>query len=575
MPTQLDNALEAIMNALTAEGQPFATVPFERDGIAMPAFAGAPPTLAHYFAHFCNQNKDVPFLVDGEVRLTFGETYAAATCVAEGLAKTHGVVRGDRIALAARNSANWMIAYMGIVMAGGCATLLNGFSSGDELAFAIDLAEAKLVLADEGRAARLEGHDHGATIVPFSHGNAPNEGLAATWAVPEGTSTAMAMLGSLGPDDLATILYTSGSTGRSKGAWSDHRGVVHGVMNYVAQSAMAKLLIESQGEVLSDQPCALVAVPLFHVTGEVPLFLQSFAIARKLVLMPKWDAGLAIRLMAEEKVSYFVGVPLMSYEIANHPDRDKYDLSACKSFAAGGAPRPVEHVTRIKEAFPGGFPLLGYGLTETNAVGCGNFNENYLAKPGSTGRASRPMVDLAILDDLGNPLPQGQVGEVCIRSVANFRGYWKNPEATRAAFTDSGYFRTGDLGYLDEDGYLFIVDRKKDIIIRGGENISCIEVEDAIYAHDDVGECSVFGLPDERFGEVPAAVYRMKEGCPTVTPAELRAFLLERIAPFKVPLENQIWLVEDALPRLGTQKIDKRSVKARYLEAAAQGAVAA
>ncbi|WP_086739615.1 class I adenylate-forming enzyme family protein [Erythrobacter colymbi] len=568
MPTQLDNALEAIINGLTAEGQPFATVPFVRDGVEMPVFLGAPPTLAHYFAHFANQNKDLPFLVDGDIRLTFGEAYAAATCVAEGLIRHHGIAKGDRIGIAARNSANWMIAYMGIIMAGGCATLLNGFSSGEELAYGIDLAEAKVVLADDGRAARLEGHSHPAKVVLFSHGNPPAEGLAATWAAPEGTPAAIALLGELGPDDIATILYTSGSTGKSKGAWSDHRGVVNGVMNYVAQSAMAKVHVESQGEVITDQPCALVAVPLFHVTGEVPLFLQSFAIARKLVLMPKWDAGLAIRLMAEEKVSYFVGVPLMSYEIANHPDREKYDLSACKSFAAGGAPRPVEHVTRIKEAFPGSFPLLGYGLTETNAVGCGNFNENYLAKPGSTGRPSKPMVDMAILDDAGKPLAQGQVGEVCIRSVCNFRGYWKNPEATAAAFTDDGYFRTGDLGYLDEDGYLFIVDRKKDIIIRGGENISCIEVEDAIYAHDDIGECSVFGLPDERFGEVPAAVYTMKEGHPAITPGELRAFLLERIAPFKVPLEAQIWLVHEALPRLGTQKIDKRSVKARFLEQA-------
>ncbi|MFM7378062.1 MAG: class I adenylate-forming enzyme family protein [Erythrobacter sp.] len=568
MPTQLDNALEAIITGLTAEGQPFATVPFVRDGVEMPAFAAAPPTLAHYFAHFANQNKDIPFLVDGDVRLTFGEAYAAATHVAEGLIRLHGIEKGDRIGLAARNSANWMIAYMGILMAGGCATLLNGFSSGEELAYAVDLAEAKLLLADDGRAARLEGHAHGAKVVLFSHGNPPAEGLAATWAVPEGTPAAIALLGELGPDDLATILYTSGSTGKSKGAWSDHRGVVNGVMNYVAQSAMAKVHVESQGEVLTDQPCALVAVPLFHVTGEVPLFLQSFAIARKLVLMPKWDAGLAIRLMAEENVTYFVGVPLMSYEIANHPNREQYDLSKCKSFAAGGAPRPVEHVTRIKEAFPGSFPLLGYGLTETNAVGCGNFNENYLAKPGSTGRASKPMVDLAILDDAGNPLPAGRVGEVCIRSVCNFRGYWKNPEATKAAFTDNGYFRTGDLGYLDADDYLFIVDRKKDIIIRGGENISCIEVEDAIYAHDDIGECSVFGLPNERFGEVPAAVYAMKEGRPAITPGELRAFLLARIAPFKVPLEHQIWIAHEPLPRLGTQKIDKRTVKARYLKQA-------
>lgn len=566
MPTQLDNALEGIMAKLTEDGQPFATTTFERDGIAMPAFAMVPPTLAHYFAFFCNQHKDVPFLVDGEVRLTFGETYAAATCVAQSLVLDHNVAKGDRIGIAARNSANWIIAYMGIAMAGGCVTLLNGFWSGEELAYGIRLAECSIVVADEDRAQRLEGTDHSAKIVTIGHGAAPSEGLANVWAVPgeDGPSAAMQVLGKLGADDLATILYTSGSTGRSKGAYSDHLGVVSGTMSYVAQSAMAKALLESQGEDLSAQPCALVAVPLFHVTGEVPLFLQSFAIARKLVLMPKWDALEALRLMEAESVTYFVGVPLMSYEMATHPERQKFDLSACKSFAAGGAPRPLEHVTRIKDAFPGGFPLLGYGLTETNGVGCGNFNENYIAKPGSTGRASKPLVDLAILDDEGNALPQGEIGEICIRTVANFLGYWNNDDATKEAFTKDRYFRTGDLGYLDEDDYVFIVDRKKDIIIRGGENISCIEVEDAIYAHDDIAECSVFGLPDDRMGEVPAAVFRVKDGRADMTPADLRTFLMKRIAPFKVPIEEHIWTSRDTLPRLGTQKIDKKSLREVY-----------
>ncbi|MEO0462802.1 MAG: class I adenylate-forming enzyme family protein [Pseudomonadota bacterium] len=564
MPTQLDNALTHIVNELTKEGQPFVTAPFERDGVTMPAFAMAPPTLAHYFAHFCNEHKDVPFLVDGEVRLTFGEAFASALCVAESLVTQHGIAKGDRVGIAARNSANWMIAHMGIILAGGCATLLNGFWSGDELAYGVRLAECKLLLADAGRAKRLDGTDHDATIVLFDHGNAPSEGLANVWAAPGEVPAGMAMLSQLGPDDMATILYTSGSTGNSKAAWSDHRGVVHGVMSYVSQSAMAKIHLESTGEDMSAQPCALVAVPLFHVTGEVPLFLQSFAIARKLVLMPKWSAEEAMRLMEAEGVTYFVGVPLMSYEIAAHPERAKYDLTKCKSFAAGGAPRPPEHVTRIKEAFPGGFPLLGYGLTETNAVGCGNFNENYLAKPGSTGTPSLPMVDLAILDDDGNKLATGDVGEVSIRSVANFRGYWKNDEATSKAFTKDGYFRTGDLGYLDEDNYLFIVDRKKDIIIRGGENISCIEVEDAIYAHADIGECSVFGLPEERFGEVPAAVILAKDGHDTVSAAALREFLLEHIAPFKVPLEEHIFVVYETLPRLGTQKVDKKLLREQY-----------
>ncbi len=210
-----------------------------------------------------------------------------------------------------------------------------------------------------------------------------------------------------------------------------------------------------------------------------------------------------------------------------------------------------------------GFPLLGYGLTETNGVGCGNFTENYLAKPSSTGPATKPLVDLAILDDDGNAMPQGDRGEVCIRSIANFNGYWNNDEATAAAFTSDGYFRTGDIGYLDEDGYLFIVDRKKDIIIRGGENISCPEVEAAAYEHDAIAELSVFGIVDDRYGEVPGIVYFTKDG-EELSPDELKAFLQAKLAPFKVPVH--FWRVHDPLPRLGTQKIDRVTLRRQYNE---------
>lgn len=558
MPTELDKTLDAIMDKLTAEGMPAETVPFTRGGVDMPSLKLAPPALNHYFAHYCNEHKDADFLIDGDTRLTFGETWQAARHVAAGLVDTHGVAKGDRVGIAARNSANWIVAYMGILLAGGCATLLNGFSSGEELADQLELVGCKLLLADAQRAKRLDGHEHGAKIVLFEHGGKPSDGLAQIWGEP-----GERMFLDVGPDDYATILYTSGSTGKSKGAWSDHRGVVHGAMSYALQSLMAFTYLDSSGGAPTSQACALVAVPLFHVTGEVPVFLQSFALGRKLVLMPRWDAGEALRLMDKEKVSYFAGVPLMSYEIATHPDRAKYDISSCSGFAAGGAPRPVEHVTKIRDAFPNGFPLLGYGLTETNGVGCGNFNENYLAKPSSTGKPSRPLVDLAILDDDGNKVPQGNVGEISIRSVCNFSGYWNNEEATKAAFTKDMYFRTGDLGKLDEDGYLYIVDRKKDIIIRGGENITCIEVEEAIYAHDAIAECSVFGIPDERMGEVPAAVYYLKSGH-SLTPADLREFLLASIAPFKVPLEEHIWQSDKPLPRLGTQKIDKRTVRTMH-----------
>ena len=560
MASELDIALNAVMDQLSVPGAPLETVPFERFGRTLPMFKHAPPHLPAYFEMYCAQHGDATFLVDGDLRMSFAEVHAAARAVAGGLIAGHGVEKGERIGLAARNSANWVIAYMAIIMAGGCVTLLNGWWTGEELADGIELAGCRMTLADDGRARRLERQTFPGKLVVFEHDCPWQQGLSAALGGGGGAETP---LPELTGDDLATILYTSGSTGQSKGAWSDHRGVVQGTMSYVAQTLMVLHYLTAKGEgpAAGTQPCALVNVPLFHVTGEVPLLLQSYAIGRKLVMMPKWSAEEAMRLIQAEKVTYFVGVPLMSFEIATHPDRDKYDLTSCVSFAAGGAPRPVDHVTRIREALPHAFPLLGYGLTETNGVGCGNFNENYLAKPGSTGAASRPLVEVGILDDDGNCLPGGETGEVAIRTIANFLGYWNNTEATKQAIMSDGWFRSGDLGYLDADGYLFIVDRKKDIIIRGGENISCIEVEQAIYGHPDIAESSVFGMPDEKFGELPVAVYLVKEGR-GLSEEALRAFLLQRIAPFKVPV--RLWQERETLPRLGTEKVDKRALRARY-----------
>jgi long-chain acyl-CoA synthetase len=251
----------------------------------------------------------------------------------------------------------------------------------------------------------------------------------------------------------------------------------------------------------------------------------------------------------------------MSIELAEHPRRGDFDLSSCVTFSAGGAPRPARHVRRLREALPDGFPVLGYGLTETNAVGCANHNENYQAKPTSTGPATRPLVEVAIFGEAGERFAQGETGEIGIRSICNFLGYWDSPEDTAAALTPEGFMRTGDLGYLDPDGYLFIVDRKKDLIIRGGENIASAEVEAALYAHPGIAEVSVFGLPDERFGEVPVAVFLAKPGV-TLDEAELRAFLAGHLAPFKIPV--RFWAETLALPRLGTEKVDKRVLRERY-----------
>ena len=561
MASDLDRQMQAISDRLTGPGGPLETVPFSRFGQTLPLLKHAPPSLPALFRHFCDQHGDAAFLIDGDLRLTFTQTHAAASRLAQALIAGQGLARGERVGIAAHNSANWVIAYMAVLMAGGCATLLNGWWTAGELAEGIALAECRLVLADGPRCERLASASVSALVLPFAHGPFAS-GFAQILAA---GGDAAPSLPTLAADDLATLTFTSGSTSSCKAAISDHRAVTQAAISYAGQSLLIMQMMTEQGTAPTGQPAALACVPFFHVTGEIPLLLQSLVIGRRMVIMAKWDAAEAMRLIEAERVSYFLGVPLMSFEIATHPDRARYDLSSCRHFSAGGAARPVSHVTRLREALPHAFPLAGYGLTETNAVGCGNFNENYLAKPGSAGTANRPLVDIAILDDAGQHLSAHTPGEVAIRSIANALGYWNNPEATAEAITHDGYFRTGDIGYMDGDGYLFIVDRKKDIVIRGGENITCLEVEQALYDHPHIIEASVFGLPDVRLGEIPVAAYVARPGF-MLDEAELRSFLAARLAAYKIP--QHFWQETDPFPRLGTEKIDKRALKQRYADRA-------
>ncbi len=564
MPSMLDTRIDEITATLTAPGGPAALVMHNVNGVDMPMVASAPANVAAFLDMFCTAHAATEFLVHGEERLTFGDVHAAAQKVARGLVAGWGIEKGDRVGIAMRNAPSWIVSYMAVLMAGGCATLLNGWWQGAELAAGMDLVETKLVIADGPRAQRLAdaGYAGPAQIATLDIAQPLENAIAPLLAKGGDADTPLPMITG---DDLATILFTSGSTGQSKGAYSNHRQVVQGTYNYIVQAMMMLQIGTEAGMVPANppQPCALLTVPLFHVTGEVPVMLVSFALGRKLIMMPKWDALEAMRLIEKEKVTNFTGVPLMSFEIITHPDRHKYDLSTLQGMAGGGAPRPLEHVKRITDEMPSAPPALGYGLTETNGVGAGNFSSNYQEKPTSTGRASKPLVELGILDDVGALVPQGQRGEVCIRSIANFSGYWKRPDATAACMTPDGWFRTGDIGYLDEDDYLFIVDRKKDIIIRGGENISCQEVEAGLYEHPAVAEACVFGLPDERLGEQVGAVVSFHAGL-SVTVEDLIAFVRPRLASFAVP--HRLWIHETALPRLGTEKIDKVGLRKIFQE---------
>jgi long-chain acyl-CoA synthetase len=561
MPSVLDTRIDKAIDNLSVTGGPLPLTEFTLPGgVTVPMIATAPPSLPFYFAHFCNQHGDADFLVDGDERLSFKETYEHATRVAAALVGGYGIRKGDRVGIAMRNCPSWVVLYMGVLMAGGVATLLNGWWQGGELCDGIDDVGAKLVFADPPRVKRIDecGRDLACELVSIDVALPIEAALGPVYERGGEGATLPQVTG----DDLATILFTSGSTGQSKGAFSTHRAVVQGTFNYLAMALMMLQIGTEDGTIKDPRPqhCVLMTVPLFHVTGEIPMLLVSFAIGRKLVMMPRWNAGEAMRLIEAEKVTNFTGVPLMTWEILNHPDFGKYDLSTVQSFAAGGAPRPPEHVRRLNDEMPAP-PALGYGLTETNAVGAGSFGTNYLDKPNSTGRASKPLVEIAMLDDDGKPVPTGERGEICIRSVANFSGYWNRPEASAACMTADGFFRTGDIGYFDADDYVFIVDRKKDIIIRGGENISCQEVEAAIYEHPAIAEACVFGLPDERLGEIPGAVVHFHDG-EQLSDEALTFFLGERLAAFKVPA--RIWTERDPLPKLGTEKVDKVGLRAKY-----------
>jgi len=550
--TDLDRKYDAVLAAVTGEG---GRVILEKDAEGRTIVGNFPATLPLFFKTFCALNGPVEAVIAGDERLTFAQLDEISDRLARGLV-ARGIAKGDRVAIAMRNCPAWVVGYMAALKAGAIATLLNGWWQVEELDHALTLTEPALILADEPRGHRIGATNSGAPVEIVAIEKPVEEAYEALIA-----GGADAALPDIGPDDDATILFTSGSTGEAKGAVSTHRAVTTGVYAYATSLMTLRGILESEGRPPPNPLKTLVVVPLFHVTGEVPVMLNSFVIARGMVLVPKWDAGEALRLIEKERVTYFVGVPTMSLELMNHPDRGNYDLSTLTDIAAGGAPRPVSHVERLRQSFPNSQPALGYGLTETNAVGCGNFWDNYAAKPASTGRAQVPFVEVAILGEGDKHLPNNERGEIAIRSAANIKGYWRNEAATEVAFTADRFFRTGDIGYLDEDGYLFIVDRKKDIIIRGGENISAAEVEAALYGCEGVAEAAVFGVADERLGEVPVAIMHRREGS-CLSEDELRSFLDGRLSAFKVPA--LMIFSETPLPRLGTGKIDRVALKQKY-----------
>ncbi|CAN5889236.1 class I adenylate-forming enzyme family protein [soil metagenome] len=546
---------------ITAPGERFETGEVEIRGITYTAFTQAPATLRDLF-ELTRGYGDTPFLVYEDETYTFAEVYSAADGLAAALQGRYGVAKGDRVAIAMRNYPEWIITYLATLSAGAVVVSMNAWWSPDELRYGLEDSGATVVVADPERVERTReaAAELGvATVAVRTAGAAQPDGVDRWEDVVEPGASFERV--DIAADDDATILYTSGTTGRPKGAVSTHRAIAQALMGFGCKVALEGLRRPEEAAGRTGSPVFILIVPLFHVTGNVPVLLGSLSSGLKLVIMHKWDPERALQLIERERVTNFVGVPTQSWDLLEHPDFEKYDTSTLASVGGGGAPAPPQLVHRVASSFRAARPNIGYGMTETNAYGPGNSGSDYESHPTSTGRAT-PILQVEIRDPDGRPVPVGERGEICMLGPNLIRGYWNRPDATAETFVD-GWLRTGDLGRVDEEGFVYIEDRAKDMILRGGENVYSAEVEAAIYEHPAVYEAAVFGVPHERLGEEVATAIVPRAGM-SLDVDELGAFLRERIAAYKVP--TRVIAFDDPLPRNPAGKILKRELRDHVVE---------
>lgn len=543
--------------AVTGPGQIFELIDGEVRGVKMKVFKNAPAHLGQVFAG-SRGHGDKTFLVYEDEIITFAQAADRIDALASLLVNTYGVKKGDRVAVAMRNFPEWVMSFAAIISVGAINVSMNSWWTEDEMDFALEDSGATVLICDQPR------FDIGAAScvkknikVLVVRAEKPLPAGVDKWedVLPLGDAHPGA---DISPDDDATILYTSGTTGRPKGAVSTHRAIISSIMAFSARST----IFQMSGTKLKDvdgpeiPTSFILIVPLFHVTGCVPVMLSCFVAGLKLAIMYKWDPEKALEMIEREQITNFVGVPTQSWDLVNSPAFEKYDTSSLRAVGGGGAPSPTSLVGKVNDKIKNGNPQLGYGMTETNAFGPAITGSDYLSHPTSTGRASWPMV-VEVRDENLKPVPTGQSGEIWFFGPMLIRGYWNRPDATAETIVD-GWLRSGDLGRLDADGYVYVEDRVKDMILRAGENVYGAEVESAIYEHPAIHEAAVFGVPHERLGEEVGVAILVNDGM-TLTPAELWTFLDEKIAKFKIP--TQVVIMTEPLPRNAAGKFLKRELQ--------------
>ncbi len=554
--------LRAVWDEMIAEGELFSITEVDVRGSKLKTYAMAPPNMRDvWLASAAFAERD--YLVYQDERWTYAEAQKQVASIANWLIR-NGVKPGDRVAIAMRNYPEWMLSYWAILATGAAVVGMNAWWVTHEMLYGIEDATPKVIIGDQERLERIADQTDkldGAVLVGVRLTDPlPCDVVPWSDVVSEGGDLPMV---EIDPDDDACIFYTSGTTGRPKGAQLTHRGCVANVMNLAfAATAQARAIARVEGteeELLAQEPvvpAALVTTPLFHVTANNCVAHGATLAGGKLVHMYRWDPGEALKLIEQEKITGLTGVPVMAREVINHPDFEKTDTSSLLTLGGGGAQLPPDLVGKIDNAVETAKPNTGYGMTETCGIITAIAAEFFVDRPDSAG-PPMPTFDVKCVDGDGVEVPRGQTGELWVKGAPVIKGYLNRPDATAETITD-GWLHTGDVARIDEDGFIYIVDRVKDMVLRGGENIYCAEVENAIFEHDAVAEVSVFGLPDDRLGEEVGAAVVLRDGL-SITAEELRAHCSDIIAKHKIP--RYIWFRDKPLPRNASGKFLRRELK--------------
>ena len=563
---------------LTAPGAQFAMTEIEVRGVPIRVFDSAPPSMRFVWEMAAGYG-DADYVVYEDERYTYAEADAIIRSLAGRLRDDYGVGPGDRVALAMRNYPEWVFAYWAIVSVGAACVGMNAWWTSEEMQFGLSDSQPKVLIADAERIERvlpvldeLRAERPLHLITVRYDGDLPadvGDSTAVRWedVIDPAAAPATLPVADIDPDDDACIFYTSGTTGIPKGAQLTHRGSVHNLLHLAFMNTVATMAAANSGAAPAPDPTAapkqnvfMAPTPLFHVTANNCLLHPATISGSRLVLTYKWDAGRALELIEREGVTNFSGVPTMSRELLMHPEWETRDTSSLAGMGGGGAPLQPDLVEKIDKSLAGGAPSTGYGLTETHGIVTANSGSLYVAKPASCGRIV-PTLDAKLVDELDNEVGPGETGELCVRGSVVIKGYLNRPDATADSIPE-GWFHTGDVARIDEDGFVFIVDRIKDMVLRGGENVYCSEVEAAIYELDGIAEVAVFGVPDDRLGELVAAAIVLAPGN-SMTEEQLRSALDGHLAKYKIP--ERVWFLNDSLPRNANGKFVKRELKESLL----------